>query len=153
MIVDLRQAYDDDGAGTLRLVGELWNGYGSTRGPITVTAKLYDSDGHLLATRARPDAPVRDQPTRTPFSIGGSLPDGFASVKYTSSAPAPGSSRRGRLRPRDRLQRGVQPMAGPRPAQGHQRAVTDLKMMLTLYDTHGNVVDVVRGSDPVDDAR
>ena len=59
----------DDGAGTLALVGEVWNEYASTRGPITVTAKLYDADGHLLGDPQGRDRPLRDEP------LPGRVPD------------------------------------------------------------------------------
>ena len=77
----------DSGAGTLVLVGEVWNEFTSTRGPITVTAKLYDGSGHLLTTRSAQAIMYAPSHTSVPFRISGSLPAGFDRVVYSLSAP------------------------------------------------------------------
>ena len=142
------KAIEDDGAGTLRLVGEVWNGYGSTRGPITVTAKLYDADGHLLATRHATALLSATSHSRAPFAIGGSLPDGFARAQYSASSVASKTSIRGVAVHAT----GFTEVDGRWQARGTLKAthgaVKSLKVMLTLYGDHGEVVDVVRGSVP-----
>jgi glucose/arabinose dehydrogenase/PKD repeat protein len=136
----------DATAGTLTLVGEVWNEYASTRGPITVKAKLYDADGHLLATRSASTVLYAVGHSRTPFRIAGSLPAGFTKVSYSVSAPVANKTVRGVTS--DTTSSGF--VGGKWQAKGTIKAskggVKWLKVALTLYDKRGTVVDVVRGT-------
>jgi glucose/arabinose dehydrogenase len=81
-------------ASTLRLVGEVLNGSTSTRGPIGLTAKLYNSSGHLITTRSGTAyRTILPSMSKSPFAISGSLPNGFDHATISiSSAPVTHSS-------------------------------------------------------------
>jgi glucose/arabinose dehydrogenase len=136
----------EEGAGTLALVGEVWNEYATTRGPITVTAKLYDAEGHLLTTRRATTVLYAVSHSRAGFRIDGSLPDGFDHAVYSVSAPKANKTARGV----SYHTTAFAPVASRWRAVGtikaSRGAVKYLKVSLTLYDRRGNVIDVVRGT-------
>jgi len=136
----------DATADTLTLVGEVWNEYGSTRGPIKVTAKLYDGDGHLLATRSASTILYATTHGRAPFRITGSLPNDFAKASYSVSAPV--ANKTVRDVSVDTTSAGL--VSGKYQVKGTIKAteggVKYLKLALTLYDKRGTVVDVIRGT-------
>ena len=77
---------------TLRLVGEVYNNTWTKRGQVTVTARLYDVHGKLLATRStKVLLPYLSTHTRAPFAIVGSLPAGYDHVAWSVSAPTTSS--------------------------------------------------------------
>ncbi len=136
----------DDTAGTLTLVGEVWNEYSTTRGPITVKAKLLDAAGHLLATRTGTTLLYATSHSRAPFRIEGSLPAGFAKVSYSVSASVANKTVRGVTHATTSLAEVASRWQAKGTIKATSGAVKWLKLALTLYDTHGAVIDVVRGT-------
>ncbi len=133
--------------GTLRLVGEVYNNTSRTVGPVTVTARLYDATGKLLATRSHHvDLKFVKPLTRAPFSIVGSLPAGFDHVSWSVSAPK--TSKR-IVRPASTIASAAADAAGHWVVTGTIRntksyTVRHMRFAVTLYDSRGNVLDVVR---------
>ena len=63
---------------TLRLVGEVYNNTADMR-HVTVTARLYNATGTLLATRTAATLVSKiESHGRSPYLIAGSLPAGYA---------------------------------------------------------------------------
>ena len=134
----------DEGAGTLTLVGEIWNEYSTTRGPITVTAKLYDGSGHLLGTRSAPATLYAVSHSRAPFRITGSLPDGFARATYSVTSPVSNKT----VRNVSYALTSLAEEDGRWKATGTIKATSGdvrfVKLAMTLYDSRARVIDVVR---------
>jgi glucose/arabinose dehydrogenase/PKD repeat protein len=135
----------DDGAGTLTLVGEVWNEFTSTRGPITVTAKLYDDSGNLLATRTGATIMYAVGHSAVPFRIVGSMPAGFDRVVYSVSAPTSSTVRSVHVTPGTFAEVSSRWKATG-TIKATSGAVRSVRMALVLYDSRGTVIDVVKGS-------
>ena len=76
-------------AGVFRLTGEVYNNTSRWVGPVTVTARLYNSTGKLLTTRsARTLLSYVPAYGRVPFSIDGPPVAGFHHTTWSVSAPA-----------------------------------------------------------------
>jgi hypothetical protein len=128
---------------SLVIVGELYNGTSSTLGVVTVTAKLYDAGGHLLATRTvRPESYVA-KATRVPFRLVGSVPAGFA--KTVLSVTGSSTSKKIAALSFSGVTAGYDAsryrMRGSITASV---AVSSIRTSMTSYDTFGTVVDVTR---------
>ena len=138
----------DTGAGRLTLVGEVWNEYSTTRGPVAITARIYDTNGKLLSTRHTETILYAKSHDRAPFTMTGTLPNGFYKVSYSVSASVSNKTPRNvSIKPtsfaeqdlRWRAKGTLKATAGP---------VKYLKMAMTLYDGFGHVIDVKRGTVP-----
>ena len=71
---------------TLRLVGEVYNNTADTR-HVTVTARLYNATGRLLATRTAVTLVSKiESHGRSGYLISGSLPAGYAKATLTVSS-------------------------------------------------------------------
>ena len=73
----------------IRIEGEVLNGSASTRGPINLTAKLYDGGGHVVGTLSGAAyRPVLPSLRKSAFVVTGNLPAGFdhATVSISSSS-------------------------------------------------------------------
>jgi glucose/arabinose dehydrogenase len=129
-----------------RLVGEVYNNTSRSVGPVTVTARLYDSHGKLLATRsAKTLLTAVPSHGRVPFSIDGSRVPGFARASYSVSAPA--TSRLGA--PTITVKSNALNSAGKRVVSGTVRnpystTITSFGVAVTLYDARAGVLDVKR---------
>ena len=127
----------------LTLVGEVWNDTATTRGPITVTARLYDAKGRLLATRTGATESYATPRSRVPFRISGARPAGFARVKYSLSGPA--TSRRLVVLPGSGYTSShVDARWRVKGSISAARSVTLVRVAMTQYDPRGNVIDVTR---------
>ncbi len=128
---------------TLRLVGEVYNNLASTRGPVSVTARLYDAQNHLLGTRtATTDLATLLPAHRSPFRIIGSLPAGFDHATYTVTAPATSASVAVPT-----ISNVVSTASGAGrvvtgTATNGSSAVHDLAVVVTVYDRRLDVLDV-----------
>jgi hypothetical protein len=133
----------------LRITGEIFNNTSRTVGPVTVTVRLYNAKGTLLATRsARADVPYVEARTRTPFTIVGPLPAGYDHRTWSVSAPATTT----------RVVKALPTVLTARPdATGHLVVTGTLRntsgfrigsvsAAITLYDARRNVIDVARAS-------
>lgn len=132
---------------TLVLVGEIWNDTTSRRGPITVTARLYNAAGTLLATRTGSAEMYAAGRSRVSFRITGSVPAGFSKVTYTLSSPVTTSTLVGLT--------GIgytsSYVDGRWRVTGSVRApsaVRFVRVVMTQYDKRGTVIDVTRATTP-----
>lgn len=127
----------------LTMVGEVWNDSASPRGPITVTARLYDASGRLLATRIGRTETYAAPRSRVPFRISGALPAGFATVKYSVSGQT--TSRRLVVLPGSGYTSShVDARWRVKGSIASARSVTAVRVAMTQYDQRGNVIDVTR---------
>jgi hypothetical protein len=132
---------------TLRLVGEVYNPTTQTR-RVTVTARLYNAGGTLLATRSTVTLISRVEPRgRAPFAIVGSLPAGFARVTYSVSAPV---SSLAIHRPAVTIGSSAPDGMGRWTVSGTIRngtaPIDTLRAAVTLWNGRGDVLDVVRAT-------
>jgi hypothetical protein len=131
-----------------RLVGEVYNNTSRSVGPVTVTARLYDSHGKLLATRsARTLLTAVPSHGRVPFSIDGAPVPGYARASYSVSAPA--TSRLGA--PTITVKTNALNGAGHRVVSGTVRnpystTISSFGVAVTLYNGRAEVLDVKRAS-------
>jgi glucose/arabinose dehydrogenase/PKD repeat protein len=135
--------------GTLRLVGEVYNNTSGTVGPVDITARLYDADGDLLATRtSRVKLKFVMRHTRAPFSIEGSLPAGFDHVTWTVSAPGAGKRvvKPGASTDTSGLDDGDHWVESGAIANTKASTIHHLRYAVTLYDGRGDVIDVIRAT-------
>jgi glucose/arabinose dehydrogenase len=130
---------------SLILVGEVFNNTTSTRGPIIVTARMYNASGGLLGTRTSTALPTLLPATRTPFRIVGSVPAGFHHVSYSVSAPVSSA----------RVVRPSVTSIAQGPDAAHRWNVSGtvrngsspvryLRVDIAAYDNRGVIVDTVR---------
>jgi hypothetical protein len=127
-------------------VGEVLNASGSKRGPVTITAKLYDATGHLLATRSNyVYKPVLASLGRSAFKITGTIPAGFdhASLSVTSSPISHASI----VAPWVHRVSGAPDGGGGWTTSGDvtntgSRSMRSIRVFMTLYDPLNQVVAV-----------
>jgi hypothetical protein len=124
---------------SLRLVGEVYNNTADTR-HVTVTARLYNATGKLLATRTAATLISKiESHGRSPYLISGSLPAGYAKATLTVSSSV---STRALSRPAVTIT-----SSGPN-ADGHwevrgtvrntsSQSVDTLRVGVILYNTRG----------------
>ena len=117
-------------------------------GPVTVTARLYDSHGKLLATRsAKTLLSAVPSHGRVPFSIDGSWVPGYARASYSVSAPATS----GLGAPTITVKTNALNSAGQRVVNGtvknpYSTTITSFGVAVTLYDGRAGVLDVKRAA-------
>ncbi len=133
----------------LRLVGEVINNTSKPVGPATVTARLYNAAGKLLATRSAtallPYIPVGG---RAPFSVDGSLPAGYHHATWAVTAK---STSKSLGTPTVTVASDRHNAAGQWVSSGtvrnpYTRTVTGVAVAETLYDGRAYVIDVRRAT-------
>ncbi len=128
---------------TLRLVGEVYNNSTSWRGPVKVTARLYNASNVLLASwQSTADLQQLAPLGRSPFRISGARPAGFARATFTISAATT------LLRPTVPT---ITAWSGTTDAQGRYKvtgsmrngaaATTVARVAVTLYGERAEVLD------------
>ena len=133
---------------TLRLVGEVYNNTADTR-HVTVTARLYNATGTLLATRTAATLISKiESHGRSPYLITGSLPAGYAKATLTVTSSV---STRAVTRP-------VVTIASSGPnADGHwevrgtvrnssSSSVDTLRVAVILYNKREGTLDAMRAT-------
>ena len=133
---------------TLRLVGEVYNNTADTR-HVTVTARLYNATGTLLATRTAATLISKiESHGRSPYAITGSLPAGYAKATLTVTSSV---STRAVTRP-------VVTIASSGPnADGHwevrgtvrnssSSSVDTLRVAVILYNKREGTLDAMRAT-------
>ena len=134
-------------AGVFRLTGEVYNNTSRWVGPVTVTARLYNSTGKLLTTRsARTLLSYVPAYGRVPFSIDGPPVAGFHHATWSVSAPATSKSLGA---PTITVTTNTLNSAGQRVINGtiknpYSKTITSFAVAVTLYDGRANVLDVKR---------
>ena len=139
-------SFDDTAsAGRLRIAGELLNASSTRLGPITVRARLFDAQGHLLGTWTRAAyVPVLDPLARSPFLLTGPAPARFDHA-MVSVDPAPTTSAVS-LRPSVGGTT-AGPVGGSWTVSGVARNATGttlrhVRILVTEYGPRGNVIAV-----------
>lgn len=134
-----------DDSGNLILTGEVWNGTTSTRGPVTVTAKLYDATGKLLKTVTGQTETYIPAGDRVGYKIITPEPAGYAKGVISLSSSVYGRSLGT-----------ITFVSGNSFVDGDHIHVTgtvkansslkSLRISLELYDEWGYVVDLQRAT-------
>ena len=134
---------------TLRIVGEVYNNTTRWVGPVTVTARLYNASGKVLATRTDRTLLSYIPPRgRVPFSIDGSVPAGYHHNSLSVTA-RPTSKALGT--PTTTITSVAVDANGRHVVSGtvrnpYSKTVTTLRVATTLYDARSGVLDVRQGS-------
>ena len=134
--------------GSVRFVGEVMNNTSSARGPVLVTAKLFNAANKLLATRSAHVVQAQIPAWgRAGFVISGALPAGYHHVVYALSAPKTKKSIGAPSIPTIQVSNpgGRWTVTGT-ARNPYTRTVTNLRVGVTLYDKLGNVLDVGRAT-------
>jgi glucose/arabinose dehydrogenase/PKD repeat protein len=133
---------------TLRLVGEVYNNTADTR-HVTVTARLYNATGKLLATRTAATLVSKIEPTgRSPYLISGSLPAGYVKATLTVSSSV---STRALTRPVVTITSSGPNAAGKWEVRGTVRntsssSVDTLRVGVILYNQRAGTLDAIRAT-------
>ena len=132
-----------DAAGRLRIVGEVLNNTAYRRGPVRVTARLYNAAGHLLATRTvKADRSIAAARSRVPFRIVGSLPAGFHHVTFSVSAPRTSSLSLGpAIGGLSAVADGADWRVSGTVRNQYGYTVRYARALVTLYDANGLILD------------
>ncbi len=129
--------------GTFHVVGEVWNDGTTARGPITVTAKLLNANGVVLATRTGQTEVQAPGRSLAPFRISGPVPAGFASVRTTVTSVAATKT----VLPLTVSGTSSTYVGGRWRVKGTVTtpdAVHTVRVVMVQYDDRGRVIDVTR---------
>ena len=133
---------------TLRLVGEVYNNTADTR-HVTVTARLYNATGTLLATRTAATLVSKIESNgRSPYLISGSLPAGYAKATLTVTSSV---STRAVTRPVVTTTSSGPNSAGQWEVRGTVRntsssSVDTLRVGVILYNKRAGTQDAIRAT-------